>query len=800
MPPFRTKARAVDLLGKGQIADLPTAISELWKNGYDAYAENLSCDLYLKGYKDSQFPIFTLSDDGIGMSRNDIENRWIVLGTDSKVRGMEHLSESDRLGKPPRVPMGEKGIGRLSVAYLGSKMLMVTKKQNGCCSALFMDWDILENYNLFLDDVNIPIMEISSIQLLESLFCDLIEDFKSNLQRGDWSEHESLKNKITNEIDQLCLPSYLVESLNKKFPDNGSHGTMFIVFDPHEQLIDLSLGDKTITEKDPTVNYLRSSLSGIYNAFKNKKIFNTAFWIHDFAGKYDLIDKQDFFSREDIFEADHWVTGSFDDEGFFTGEVQVYNQRFKYTFRARRPPGKTPYGSFKIEFGFIEGEAKNSNMPRDQWAVLKSKCDKFGGIYIYRDEFRVLPYGRPEYDFLKFEERRSLSATYYQFSRRRICGYIDITRDKNPHLKDKAGREGFIVNNAYREFQEDLIQFFVDISVRYLRTITKDEKEKGVPLTIRDEQLKSIQQQNARILKAENKRSKITATSFKRDLKENSSKIDVLSSEVKSLYNELLNESKKESVVYNNIARVILDTKDKKSELYKLKLTKPKRIQLTDNQALMYEAYRDKYNLTLDLVIQCDELISDTQDKLSQENLKEQFENQYGTFQKNLWSMIKEYESRYNNVVDILSRQIKEDYRTYADLFAEKTGHLIVIDEYDKQEAKRRLELLENTHDLLRDEIETKYDSFIKHIEGLSFEIDDDLLVGWYKEQYEKINERVELLYELSQLGMAIEIIDHQFNVLYAEMSASIEFFQQFSKERPEIEYNFRQLKMRLNI
>jgi len=38
---FRTKARAVDLLGKGQIADLPTAITELWKNGYDAYADNL---------------------------------------------------------------------------------------------------------------------------------------------------------------------------------------------------------------------------------------------------------------------------------------------------------------------------------------------------------------------------------------------------------------------------------------------------------------------------------------------------------------------------------------------------------------------------------------------------------------------------------------------------------------------------------------------------------------------------------------------------------------------------------------
>lgn len=47
MAQFRTKARAVELLGKGQIADLPTAISELWKNGYDAYADKLSCNLYL---------------------------------------------------------------------------------------------------------------------------------------------------------------------------------------------------------------------------------------------------------------------------------------------------------------------------------------------------------------------------------------------------------------------------------------------------------------------------------------------------------------------------------------------------------------------------------------------------------------------------------------------------------------------------------------------------------------------------------------------------------------------------------
>lgn len=65
---FRAKARAVDLLGKGQIADLPTAISELWKNGLDAYADELEIYLYLEGYKDVKKPLFVLKDDGNGMS------------------------------------------------------------------------------------------------------------------------------------------------------------------------------------------------------------------------------------------------------------------------------------------------------------------------------------------------------------------------------------------------------------------------------------------------------------------------------------------------------------------------------------------------------------------------------------------------------------------------------------------------------------------------------------------------------------------------------------------------------------
>lgn len=139
---------------------------------------------------------------------------------------------------------------------------------------------------------------------------------------------------------------------------------------------------------------------------------------------------------------------------------------------------------------------------------------------------------------------------------------------------------------------------------------------------------------------------------------------------------------------------------------------------------------------------------------------------------------------------------MKDDLQTFPDVYAEKTGHLIPTGNEDNEELKNRIEQLGTIYEAIKEEIEDKYGSFVDHVESLSFDIDDDLLVGWYKEQYEKISEKVEALHELAQLGMAIEIIDHQFNVLYAEMSEAIDFFKRFTSKKPEIEENYRQLRI----
>lgn len=124
MANFRTRARALDLLGRQQIAGIPTAINELIKNAHDAYADNFDID-YLRT-KD----LLVLRDDGLGMTRLEFENRWLTIGTESKLKNSKTTLPPIDPDKPLRHIMGEKGIGRLAIASIGKQVLILTKATN----------------------------------------------------------------------------------------------------------------------------------------------------------------------------------------------------------------------------------------------------------------------------------------------------------------------------------------------------------------------------------------------------------------------------------------------------------------------------------------------------------------------------------------------------------------------------------------------------------------------------------------------------------------------------------------------
>ncbi len=150
---FRARARTIEHLGKGQIADCPTAVSELWKNAYDAYARDVA--LYTV---DANYPCGVLIDNGCGMSPEQIIDNWLIVGTESKSK-KKALREEDRFGISIRQTQGEKGIGRLSAAFLANVTFLVTKKINGSFTSLLVDWRLFENPYLSFEDISIPFLE-----------------------------------------------------------------------------------------------------------------------------------------------------------------------------------------------------------------------------------------------------------------------------------------------------------------------------------------------------------------------------------------------------------------------------------------------------------------------------------------------------------------------------------------------------------------------------------------------------------------------------------------------------------------
>lgn len=787
MAQFRTKARAVELLGKGQIADLPTAISELWKNGYDAYARELGCNLYLPGYKDADSPLFTLSDTGFGMSLNDILNKWIVLGTDSKARGISYLTDEERFGLPIRTPMGEKGIGRLSVAYLGSPMLMLTKKAEHKCQLLFIDWRILENYNLFVDDVNIPLKEFSTLEEFDSIFTEMKLEFLSNLQNEEmWVEQSEQRNTILSDVQSLYVPQVVKDEILPSFYKNEYHGTTFVIFRPNEQLLELA--EFTPTEESDSALEIRRSLSGIFNIFVGTPDFTTFFNINNSSGKYNIIN--DFFDHKDFDIADHYIKGSFDENGMFVGTVRVYKQTFPYTFRPIRLPGKTPYGSFSLELGTIEGRQKYSLLSSEEFQQMNDKTEKFGGLYIYRDNFRVLPYGRTDYDFLKFEERRSRKAGAYFFSHRNMFGYIGIGRKENKSLIDKAGREGLIENKAYREFKKDLISFFVDVANSFFKSV-----EEGDDDNAHSEQMKEIAKKNERILEAERKKNKQTKAKFNTDLKNYQTQISQLQNDIDILCQELSKKAEDLTISYeqyNNLSQ-LLDKK--KSALRQLKLIKPQRIKLTSLQEQKYIDYKNEYIRTDETIKYCEEEISKVRKRFDVQNLKRDYEIKYTLTLREISSLVLSYKKRFELFTDKFIKLFIEEQRTFSNLFKEDLHNAIplLVTKEDYEKAITNILLIgENS----KDQIESKFSSFINHVENLSFDIDDDVLITWYKEQQEKLEKKLEATNELAQLGISVEIIDHELNVLYSQMATSMEFLEGYAKEHSEISEQYKQFKV----
>ena len=134
---FRFSSRFSQLIGRNLISNPIVAVSELVKNSYDADADNISVEFsnLLSGV-----PTLKITDDGDGMTFDDIATKWMMVGTDNKVH--------NPLTPKGRRKLGEKGIGRFSVERLARKLQIISSKSDDDFAiSLSIDWDQYENYD-----------------------------------------------------------------------------------------------------------------------------------------------------------------------------------------------------------------------------------------------------------------------------------------------------------------------------------------------------------------------------------------------------------------------------------------------------------------------------------------------------------------------------------------------------------------------------------------------------------------------------------------------------------------------------
>ena len=458
------------MLGRQQIADASTAISELFKNAHDAYADHVEADFFRS---DS---LLVIRDDGIGMTLEEFELNWLVLGTDSKIAFPQMTQPFRPLDKPERAIMGEKGIGRLAIAYLGPQVLVLTRSARDDDSdnlvMCYVHWGLFEQPSLNLEDIEIPIRCISAGNLPSSQ--DIIELLKENT-----ANIELLQKKFS----QCNLQSILSDVSDFQVdPQNFEHTVAGLSLADHKSGTHFYIApaDDTIlvdirSEQDSRSKEFSKCLLGFCNstfAEDGPPLLETAFRFWPTNSQFeDLIGPGEFFTKDDLAMSDQFVSGEIDEYGQFRGMVRVYDQEYPDHIISWKDGGgkETVCGPFRVEFGYLQGVQRESMSDPEDWTELHRKLKVIGGLYVYRDRIRILPYGNSDVDWLDIELRRNKGMGYYFFSYRLIYGSVNLTKQSNAALREKAGREGFQKGKAYRQFKNVLENLFVQLAADFFR-------------------------------------------------------------------------------------------------------------------------------------------------------------------------------------------------------------------------------------------------------------------------------------------------------------------------------------------
>ena len=343
-----------------------------------------------------------VEDDGHGMSQETVIGAWMVPSTDYKLK----------MKKSPkgRIYQGRKGIGRYAVSLLGNKLELITIKDSIKTLASF-DWS---EFNSEKKLSEIPIMITTS---------------KTNEHSGTMlAITNEYGNNITDEIKESDVLK--IEKELSKLLSNIDDFKIEVCYD----------------------NFYTDSKKNITKAISQLELDDA--WHYRLTGKvnsdfsYELYYYNFYTKEEKLFKSsfadDKILIESMASCGDIYIDYRVYD--------------KDPFG-IEVIMNFING---NQNTKLSKTDIKNMLIDQ-SGISIYRNDFRIRPYGDKGFDWLNLDSKR-VQKPSMSIGSEQINGRISIESEEVSGLKEKSARDGLYENVNYF-----VLQRIADLSLNLLQ-------------------------------------------------------------------------------------------------------------------------------------------------------------------------------------------------------------------------------------------------------------------------------------------------------------------------------------------
>lgn len=429
---FKTRSRVIRTLGDRLISGENAAVIELVKNSYDADAS--FCKVTINAHEDT----IKIEDDGHGMTVDDVVKKWSELGTENK--------NNNKLSPKKRKVLGEKGIGRLAASKLGNKLEIISTSFYGgelkTVKVGGVDWSLfLEHEEAYLENVEFYYEEIPSQESMGTVLT--ISEIKNR-----WTE-DNLE-KLIVELRKLLSPLQENEGLFKIYlnleafteSNDGFDGAQ-LVSGKKDLLSDLG---------KPLIEEHRITPFPLLDACDYK-------FTGDFDG--DVI-KGVFYISEEYREYPIDITLKSNDTscGFGIVHLNIFDKdadSVRNTF---------------VKAGLYNKNQKSSIPLRD----ARKAIDDLSGIAVYRDNFRIRPYGDSDADWLALDKRRVQNPSL-RIEQAQVSGIVLVDDADKSGLVERSSREGFEINDSYDQFKRIMLSIFSEIEP--LRKAYKDKTGKN---------------------------------------------------------------------------------------------------------------------------------------------------------------------------------------------------------------------------------------------------------------------------------------------------------------------------------